>query len=108
MTALPTIHLNGSGADNLQLEYHVVRGVMAPRVIYQADGWTITQDPIFSRNPNLVRFYRSNGQRKLLDRIAEWDPHSLSWPPRRWVPKPPQVPQWLFDKVVAYMSFEVQ
>jgi hypothetical protein len=29
MTALPTIHLNGTGADSLQQEYHAVRMAIA-------------------------------------------------------------------------------
>lgn len=87
---------------------------MAPLVIYQSPanantpgaGWTITQDPTFSGNPNLVRFHRSTGQRKLLDQIAAWDPYAQAWRASRWLPKPPVVPQWLIDKVVAHMSFE--
>ena len=79
---------------------------MAPRIIHQADGWTITQDPVFNRNYNLVRFYRSNAQRKLLDQIAEWDPNAQAWSHRRWVPRRPTVPQVLLDKIVAHMSFE--
>ena len=86
----------------------------APRVIYQSPvnanfpgaGWTITQDPMDRRNPNLVRFLRQNSQRKLLDQIAEWNPYSQAWTANRWMPKPPIVPQWLIDKVVAHMSFE--
>ena len=52
---------------------------MAPRIIYDSRsnantpgaGWLIIQDPTFSGNPNLVRFHRSNGQRNLLDQIAQ-------------------------------------
>jgi hypothetical protein len=79
---------------------------MAPQMIYHCDGWTITQDPIFSRNPNLVRFHRQSRTRTLLDQIAEWDPHAQAWCCRRWVPRSPKVPQRLIDKVVAHMSFE--
>jgi hypothetical protein len=87
---------------------------MAPHVIYDSRsnanrpgaGWLIIQDPTDRRNPNLVRFHRSNGQRKLLDQIAEWDPHAQAWVLSRWLPKPPSVPQWLIEKVVAHMSFE--
>ena len=89
---------------------------MAPLVIYQSPanantpgaGWTITQDPTFSGNPNLVRFHRSTGQRKLLDQIAAWDPYAQAWRASRWLPKPPVVPQWLIDKVVAHMSFDAR
>jgi hypothetical protein len=89
---------------------------MAPRIIYQSPananmpgaGWTIIQDPTDRRNPNLVRFLRQNGQRKLLDQIAEWNPHAQAWTASRWLPKPPIVPQWLIDKVVAHMSFEAR
>jgi hypothetical protein len=83
---------------------------MAPRIIHQADGWTITQDPTMAGNPHLVRFYRSNGQRKLLDQIAEWQPMNPAavrragvWNYRRWVPKSPIVPMKLIQKVEAYM-----
>lgn len=83
---------------------------MAPRIIYEADGWTITQDPTFSGNPHLVRFHRSNGQRKLLDQIAEWLPHNPAsvaragvWNYRRWVPKSPIVPMKLIQLVEAHM-----
>jgi len=87
---------------------------MAPRIIYKSPanantpgaGWTITQDPTDRRNPNLVLFFRRNRMRTLLDQIAEWDPHAQAWTRTRWVPRPPKVPQWLIDKVVAHMSFE--
>lgn len=84
---------------------------MAPRIIYQSSAtatgngftWTIIQDPIFSGNLNLVRFRRSNGQRELLNQIAEWDPHANNWRFTRWTPKPPAVPQWLISWVVINM-----
>jgi hypothetical protein len=84
---------------------------MAPHVIYDSRsnantpgaGWLIIQDPTDHRNPNLVRFHRSNGQRKLLDQIAEWDPHSQDWRRTRWAPKPPAVPKWLLAKVENHM-----
>jgi hypothetical protein len=79
---------------------------MAPQMLYHGDGWTITQDPIFSRNPNLVRFHRQSRTRTVLDQIAEWDPHAQAWVSSRWVPRSPKVPQRLIDKVVAHMSFE--
>jgi hypothetical protein len=86
---------------------------MAPRIIYQSPlantpgaGWAVIQDPLDRRNPNLVRFFRQNRMRTLLDQIAEWDPHAQTWTRNRWVPKPPKVPQWLIDKVMAHMSFE--
>ena len=84
---------------------------MASLVIYdsrtnsntQGAGWVIVQDPYFRGNLYLVRFYRSNGQRCLLDRIALWDPHAQAWKAGRWLPKPPTVPQWLLAKVEAHM-----
>jgi hypothetical protein len=81
---------------------------MALHVIYkcQATGWAVIQDPLDRRNPNLVRFLRHNGKRKLLDQIAEWDPHTCDWRCTRWFPKAPKVPQLLIDKVVAHMNFE--
>ncbi|MGA1344036.1 MAG: hypothetical protein ACO33A_13550 [Hyphomonas sp.] len=87
---------------------------MLPHVIYDSRtnantpgvGWLVTQDPLFSGNPNMVRFYRSNGRRTLLDRIAQWDPRAQAWRSMRWAPKPPVVPQYIIDKVVAHLSPE--
>jgi hypothetical protein len=79
---------------------------MAPHILYHGDGWTVTQDPIFSRNPNLVRFHRQSRTRTLLDQIAEWDPVAQVWASRRWVPRSPKVPLALINKVVAHMRFE--
>ena len=91
------------------------------RVIYKSinkntgAGWTITQDPTMAANNNLIRFHRTNGRRMdqiadqhLLNQIAEWDPSVQDWKRTRWFPRPPVVPQWLIDRVVAHMSFEVQ
>jgi hypothetical protein len=81
---------------------------MALHVIYKCPvtGWVVIQDPLDRRNPNLVRFLRYNGKRKLLDQIAEWDPYTSTWRCSRWFPRPPKVPQLLIDKVVAHMNFE--
>lgn len=87
---------------------------MAPHVVFHCPlgenapgaGWTITQDPLDRRNPNLVRFHRVSRAHTLLDQIAEWDPHTGDWRCTRWIPKAPKVPQWLIDKVVAHMNFE--
>ena len=76
---------------------------MAPQMLYHGDGWTITQDPIFSGNPNLVRFHRQSRTRTMLDQIAEWDPDAQAWASRRWVPRSPKVPLWLINWVVAHM-----
>jgi len=76
---------------------------MAPQMLFHGDGWTITQDPIFSRNPNLVRFHRQSRMRTLLDQIAEWDPDAQVWVSSRWVPRSPMVPLALINKVVAHM-----
>jgi hypothetical protein len=78
---------------------------MGQQIIYQGEGWTVTQDPFDRRNPNLVRFHRNNGKRKLLDQIAQWG--GIGWESNRWVPKLPTVPQWLIDRVVAHLR-EVQ
>ena len=78
---------------------------MAPRVIHQAAGWTVTQDPTMAGRPDLVRFHRSTGQRKLLDQIAEWT--GAGWSSRRWMPKAPTVPAALLQHVEALMR-EVQ
>lgn len=87
---------------------------MLPHVIYDSRtnantpgaGWLVTQDPIFSGDPNMVRFYRSNGRRTLLDRIARWDPQAQAWRSTRWAPRPPVVPQYIIDIVAAYLSPE--
>jgi hypothetical protein len=76
---------------------------MAPQMLFHGDGWTITQDPVFSGNPNLVRFHRQSRMRTLLDRIAEWDPDAQVWVSRRWMPKSPMVPLALINRVVAHM-----
>lgn len=66
-------------------------------------GWRVIQDPTMANNDRLVRFQRHNSQRKLLDQIAEWDPHVWGWNTTRWYPKPPTVPQWLLDFVNKHM-----
>lgn len=73
-------------------------------------GWTITQDPTAVGNTCLVRFRRSNGQRKLCDQVAEWQPRNPAavarggvWNYRRWVPKSPIVPMKLIQLVEAQM-----
>ena len=76
---------------------------MASFTIYRGDGWIVNQDPDQSGNSNLVRFYRNNGKRILLDRIARWNPDAQVWDTRRWVPRSPKVPLWLITWVVAYM-----
>jgi hypothetical protein len=78
---------------------------MGPQIIYQGEGWTVTQDPTMAGRPDLVRFHRNNGQRKLLDQVAQWN--GIAWAVHRWMPKLPTVPQWLIDKVVAHLR-EVQ
>ena len=54
-------------------------------------GWLIvTQDPMDTGADDLIRFYRSNTQRKLLDRTARWT--GSGWDQSRWVPAHPVVP----------------
>lgn len=72
------------------------------RLIYCVKPWTVEQDPTAAGNDRLVRFSKHNGQRKLLDRIAEWDPDH-GWRPGRWVPRQPVVPQQLLAQVEAFM-----
>lgn len=56
--------------------------------------------------PGLVRFYKANGQRKLLDQTACWKPTLRGWDRSRWFPKAPWVPKWLIQKVEAHMLQE--
>ena len=72
------------------------------RIIYKDITWAITQDPDMADCDHLVRFYRHNGRRCLLDQIAEWD--GEGWSSRYWVPRPPKVPQWLINWVSAHMQ----
>jgi hypothetical protein len=74
---------------------------MASRVIYKVGDWTITQDPTMAGRPDLVRFHRSNGRRKLLDQIASWD--GTGWDATRWTPKPPTVTAALLRHVEAML-----
>jgi hypothetical protein len=55
--------------------------------------------------PGLIRFYKANGQRKLLDQIAQWLPEG-GWDRKRWVPSAPPLPKWLIDRVEAHMRTE--
>lgn len=71
-------------------------------VIYNEAPWTVEQDPTMAGNDRLVRFLKHNGQRKLLDQVAEWE-HGGGWNARRWVPKHPQVPQKLLTLVEIHM-----
>lgn len=80
---------------------------MAPRIIYDFIPWRIELDPTMAGNNHLVRFCKHNGQRKLLDRIALWDPIAEQWSANRWIPEYPRVPKWLLVKVEARMR-EVQ
>jgi hypothetical protein len=63
------------------------------RTLYsdRSRGWLIvTQDPMDTGADDLIRFYRSNTQRKLLDRTARWV--GSGWDQSRWVPSHPIVP----------------
>jgi len=71
-------------------------------IIYNVAPWRIEQDPTRNGSDRLVRFHKHNGQRKLLDQIAEW--RNSGWSANRWVPKPPTVPKWLLSKVEAHMQ----
>ena len=74
----------------------------------RAAGWTITQDPLGNGNPRLVRFYRCNEQRCLLNRIAEWQPEHSWWnpclKPCLWVPSERTVPLAILDIVHRHMK----
>ena len=76
---------------------------MTPETLYAADGWTITRQPNGTTNPFLVRFLRHNGQRKLLDQVAEWHWIADRWCHHRWTPQPPRVPAALLLQVEARM-----
>lgn len=70
-------------------------------IIYNVAPWRIEQDPTRNGSDRLVRFHKHNGQRKLLDQIAEW--RNSGWNTNRWTPKPPQVPSLVLRLVEAHM-----
>jgi hypothetical protein len=76
---------------------------MAPRIIYDFIPWRIELDPTMAGNNHLVRFYKHNGQRKLLDQIALWDPIAEKWSANRWIPKQPQIPFYVLTIAEAHM-----
>ena len=78
------------------------------RTLYRdrSRGWLIvTQDPMDTGADDLVRFYRSNTQRKLLDRIARWT--SDGWDQSRWVPTHPTLPMAALHQVEMQLRQEV-
>lgn len=70
-------------------------------IIYNVAPWRIEQDPTRNGSDRLVRFHKHNGQRKLLDQIAEWQ--GASWNINRWTPKSPQVPARVLRLVENHM-----
>lgn len=80
-------------------------------IIYNVAPWRIEQDPTRNGSDRLVRFHKHNGQRKLLDQIAEWQAdgwcvgHAQSggWNRNRWTPKQPQVPARVLRLVENHM-----
>lgn len=60
------------------------------RILYNVAPWKIEQDPTRVGNDRLVRFRKHNGQRCLLDQIAEWN--AGGWSIDRWQPCAPRVP----------------
>jgi len=70
-------------------------------VIYNVAPWRIEQDPTRNGSDRLVRFHKHNGQRKLLDQIAEWQ--NGGWSIDRWRPRSPQVPDRILRLVENHM-----
>jgi hypothetical protein len=70
-------------------------------IIYNVAPWRIEQDPTRNGSDRLVRFHKHNGQRKLLDQIAEWQ--SGGWSIDRWRPRSPQVPARVLRLVENHM-----
>ena len=83
---------------------------MTSRIIFNHGDWTITQDPTMAGRDDLVRFRKHNGQRCLLDQIAQWDGSGWgsSWSLRRWVPKAPKVPAGILVRIEAHMRRQEQ
>jgi hypothetical protein len=78
------------------------------RTLYsdRSRGWLIvTQDPMDTGADDLIRFYRSNTQRKLLDRTARWT--GSGWDQSRWAPAHPPVPLAALQQVEMQLRQEV-
>ena len=51
--------------------------------------------------PDLIRFVKLSGSRKLLDQISRWT--GSGWDQSRYVPKPPMVPVRVLERVEAVL-----
>jgi len=59
--------------------------------------WAIIRHPEGTTDPRLVSFVKHGRNGKLLDQVARWGPDG--WDLSRWVPKSPQIPQWILQKI---------
>lgn len=64
--------------------------------------WHIERQPQGTTDPGLVSFVKQSRHGKLLDQVARWGPDG--WDTKRWVPRPPQAPKWLLQKVEGHMQ----
>jgi len=68
----------------------------------QGPRWRVTTDPTMAdHRPDLIRFVKLSGSRKLLDQIARWT--GSGWDQSRYVPKPPMVPVRVLERVEAVL-----
>lgn len=72
----------------------------------QGPRWRVTQDPTMAARPDLIRFVKLSGSRKLLDQIARWT--GSGWDQSRYVPEPPAVPVRVLERVEAVLRGEVE
>lgn len=64
--------------------------------------WRVERQPEGTTDPRLVSFVKQGRHGKLLDQVARWAPDG--WDTKRWVPRPPQTPKWLLQKVEGHMQ----
>lgn len=64
--------------------------------------WVIIRHPEGTTDPRLVSFVKHGRNGKLLDQVARWGPDG--WDLSRWVPKSPQIPQWILQKITTHMQ----
>ena len=69
--------------------------------VQNAPIWRVERHPDGITNPWVVRFTKRGRNGKLLDQCALWT--NRGWDQKRWMPQPPQVPQWLITKAEARM-----
>lgn len=69
----------------------------------QGPRWSVTQssEGLDSACPDLIRFVKLSGSRKLLDQVARWT--GSGWDQSRYVPEPPAVPLRVLERVEAVL-----